>query len=206
MTIGTVYVWDRVVRVFHWSLAAAFFIAYITEDEAMALHVWSGYAVGALVFFRIVWGFVGTKYARFSDFFFGPFAALEYLRDLAMFRARRHLGHSPAGGFMVFLLLAACLATVITGLTAYGAEGRGPLKGYVERSNPVVIVAALADERDRAERKTRRGSKVYKELHELTANLALTLVILHVAGVLLASLVHHENLLRAMVTGRKRPL
>jgi cytochrome b len=208
---GDVRVWDPFVRFFHWSLAAAFFVAYFTEDEVMALHVWAGYAVGGLVLLRVLWGFVGTRHARFSDFLFGPFAALQYLRDLALFRAPRHIGHSPAGAFMVFLLLGACLLIVATGLLAYGAEGHGPLKGYVEAVEPsptiAVVSQARADTNERVRsgdsRKSRAG-ELYEDLHEVLANVGMTLVLLHIAGVLLASLVHRENLTRAMVTGRKR--
>ena len=152
-TARAVRVWDPFVRCFHWSLVAAFFIAYFTEDELIALHVWAGYAVGGLVLLRILWGFVGTKHARFSDFLFGPFAALRYLRDLAGFRAPRHLGHSPAGGFMIYLLLAGCLLIVATGLMTYGARGHGPLSGYVEMSVPLsppaVVSPAHADDGER---------------------------------------------------------
>ena len=207
-TAGEVRVWDPFVRCFHWSLVAAFFVAYFTEDELIALHVWAGYAVGGLVLLRILWGFVGTEHARFSDFLFGPFAALRYFRDLVTFRARRHLGHSPAGAFMVYLLLAGCLLIVVTGLMTYGARGHGPLSGYVENAvpanTPVLVSAAHADDGERAEGRKSRPGRLYKEVHEALANIVLALVILHVGGVLLASLVHRENLMRAMVTGRKR--
>jgi len=211
LSTGNVHVWDIFVRLFHWSLAAAFFIAYFTEDEVIALHVWAGYAVGGLIVLRIAWGFIGTKHARFSDFLFGPFAAWRYLRSLIAFRANRHLGHSPAGGFMVFLLLAGCLAIVATGLMTYGAAGHGPLKGYVQRVTAIpsiaMIAPALADEdvRERRGRRDKSGAEhFYKEIHETLANLVLILVLLHVGGVLLASLAHHENLVRSMITGRKR--
>jgi len=213
VSTGTVHVWDVFVRLFHWSLAAAFFIAYFTEDEAMALHVWAGYAVGGLIALRIVWGFIGTKHARFSDFLFGPFAAWRYLRSLIAFRAKRHLGHSPAGGFMVFLLLAGCLAIVATGLITYGADGHGPLKGYVRQDAAIpsiaMIAPALADE-DMHEKEKQGGhdesgtGHFFKEIHETLANLVLILVLLHIGGGLLASLAHHENLARSMITGRKR--
>lgn len=210
-TASEVRVWDPFVRCFHWSLVAAFFIAYFTEDELIALHVWAGYAVGGLVLLRILWGFVGTEHARFSDFLFGPFAALGYLRDLVTFRARRHLGHSPAGAFMVYLLLAGCLLIVVTGLVTYGAHGKGPLSGYVETLMPAnvpgIVSPAHAHESEHeegADGGKNRASRLYKEVHEALANIILALVILHVGGVLLASLVHRENLMRAMVTGRKR--
>jgi cytochrome b len=211
ISTGNVYVWDVFVRLFHWSLAAAFFIAYFTENEAMALHVWAGYAVGGLIVLRIVWGFVGTKHARFSDFLFGPFAAWRYLRSLIAFRAKRHLGHSPAGGFMVFLLLAGCLAVVATGLMTYGAGGHGPLKGYVQRDTAIPSIAMIAPAFADADVPKKQGHRdesgaghFYKEIHETLANFLLILVLLHVGGVLLASLAHRENLARSMITGRKR--
>ena len=62
-----VYVWDRFVRLFHWSLVAGFNIAYLTEGDLLNLHVWAGYLVGLLIVARVLWGFVGPSHARFSD-------------------------------------------------------------------------------------------------------------------------------------------
>lgn len=202
-----VYVWDPLVRIFHWSLALAFLIAYVTEDETMALHVWAGYAAGGLVLLRILWGFVGPKHARFTDFVCWPSAALRYLVDLLAFRAKRHVGHSPAGGAMVLLLMAGILATVWSGLELYAVEeGKGPLAA----APPAVVAAALADEDDKNEdndddeRGERNGDEFWEEVHEALANLTFLAVLLHIGGVILASLVHRENLTRAMITGRKR--
>lgn len=185
----TVQVWDPLVRAFHWSLALAFAVAWLTGDEALALHVWSGYAVGGLVLLRIAWGFVGPVHARFADFVCGPLQAWRYLVDLIRFRARRHLGHSPAGGAMVLLLLLGCLLTVGTGLQLLAIEeNAGPLAGLTAS----VGTATGADE------------ELWEGLHEVLANLMLALVVLHVGGVVLASVVHRENLVQAMITGRKR--
>ena len=82
-------VWDPLVRVFHWTLALAFFTAYFTGDEALALHIWSGYLIGGLVVLRLIWGFVGPKHARFADFVCGPITVYRYFFDLARFRARQ---------------------------------------------------------------------------------------------------------------------
>ena len=120
-------VWDPLVRFGHWALVAAFAVAYVSgEGEADALHVWGGYVVGAIVVLRVVWGFVGPRHARFSDFVRSPIVAAAYFRDLLYGRARRYIGHSPAGGAMVIALLACLAATVATGLVAYGEE-KGPL-------------------------------------------------------------------------------
>lgn len=182
---GQERVWDIAVRAFHWSLVVTFFIAYFTEDDLLWLHVWAGYAVGGLVLFRILWGLVGTRHARFSDFIYGPAKGIAYLRDLARFKSKRYLGHSPAGAMMVFALLAVLAAVVGTGLQLYAIEDHaGPLAVFVQSAIP------------------QRGG-VWEEAHELLANLAIVLVGLHILGVVLASVAHHENLARAMVTGVK---
>ena len=180
----SVYVWDRFVRIFHWSLVAGFTVAYLTEEDLLTVHVWAGYAVGVLIAARIVWGFVGSAHARFSDFMYSPAAALRYGRDLLLFRAGRHLGHSPGGGYMVFLLLLFLAATVVTGLVVYGGDQQaGPLAGMF----------------------TEQTGEEMEEVHEVLANVTLALVIAHIAAVVLASFAHRENLIRAMVTGYKRP-
>lgn len=200
-------VWDPFVRLFHWTLVAAFFIAYFTEDELLALHVWAGYLVGGLIAMRIVWGFVGPKHARFSDFVCGPVAALSYVLDLIAFRARRYIGHSPAGGVMVLGLLATLPLVVWTGLELYAVEkNAGPLAGV---SAPALIAApAQADEDDRRERGRgeRNGERDggWGDLHEAMANLVFVLVLFHIGGVAVASVAHRENLVGAMITGWKR--
>ena len=108
---------DAFVRLFHWTLLVSFTVAYLTEDDPLTVHVWAGYMVGALIVARIVWGFVGSSRARFSDFLYKPTTTLRYVRDLVLFRGgERHLGHSPGGGYMVILLLVVLAATVVTGL------------------------------------------------------------------------------------------
>jgi cytochrome b len=178
-----IYVWDPFVRLFHWSLVVAFTVAYLTEDDLLNVHVWAGYLVGGLVVARVTWGFVGPAHARFADFLCSPADTLRYVRDLVLFRAKRHLGHSPGGGAMVVLLLLFLGATVVSGLVVYGGEQQaGPLAGMFTKDT---------------------GEKV-EEVHELLANITLALVLAHIAAVVLASFVHGENLVRAMFTGYKR--
>ncbi len=206
-----VRVWDLFVRVFHWTVVVAFFVAFFTEDDLFTVHVWAGYTIGVLVVMRILWGFVGPKHARFSDFVCGPLKAWKYLIELITFRARRYVGHSPAGGIMVLLLLAGLLATVWTGLELHAVENNaGPLAVVSTESRTTAIVApiplALASEdgREDVEREDGKKDEFWEELHEIIANLTLFLVILHVGGVVLASLAHRENLIRSMITGDKK--
>ena len=107
-----VKVWDAFVRLAHWTIVGGFFVAYVTEDELLPAHVWAGYVVGAIVVARILWGVVGPARARFSDFVYAPRVVVTYLIDLLRFRAPRFLGHSPAGGAMVVLLLLGLAGTV----------------------------------------------------------------------------------------------
>jgi cytochrome b len=178
-----VYVWDPLIRLFHWTLVVAFFIAYFTEDDLLTVHVWAGYVVGGLVMARVIWGFVGPKHARFSDFVYTPGEIFRYVRDLILFHAERHLGHSPGGGAMIVVLLLLLTATVVTGLVVYGGDQQaGPLAGLF----------------------TEEFGESFEEVHEVLANITLALVFAHVAAVILASFVFRENLVRAMVTGYKR--
>lgn len=182
--VNEIKIWDPAVRIFHWTLATSFLVTWLTEDEAQALHVYAGYVIGALLVFRVIWGFIGTRHARFRDFVHGPSVVKAYLSDALRFRARRYLGHNPAGGAMVMALLASLAITVLSGVALYGAtEFAGPLAG--------VFRGELA-------------ADLLEETHEFGANLTLLLVVLHLGGVLFSSLEHRENLVHAMVTGRKK--
>jgi cytochrome b len=199
-------VWDVFVRLFHWSIAVGFFVAYFTEDGPLTLHVWAGYVVGVLVVLRIVWGFMGPEHARFSSFIFPPGTVLRYLWELLLGRAKRYLGHSPGGGAMVLVLLIGLLGTVGTGLVLYAIEDNaGPLAPFVSSASPSgQAQPAMEREADEGYEGAEGSGEFWEEMHEVIANVVLVLVILHVAGALLASYVHHENLTRAMITGRKR--
>ncbi|MGD9668875.1 MAG: cytochrome b/b6 domain-containing protein [Hyphomicrobiaceae bacterium] len=169
---ATVKVWDPFIRVFHWSLVALFATAYVTGDEIERVHISAGYAIAGLLALRIVWGFVGPRHARFANFVRSPQEALGYLRDVLLLRARRYMGHNPAGGLMVVALIIMLVGTCAT--------------GYLMTTDAYW------------------GSEAMEDIHGALANATVALVVLHVLGVLAASFEHRENLVKAMITGRKR--
>lgn len=111
----SIKVWDPLVRVFHWSLVAAFATAWLTADEWQSVHEVAGYGVMGLIAFRLVWGLVGSRYARFRQFVRPPAATLGYLNEVCHRREKRYLGHNPAGAAMVLALLAGLSLLTLSG-------------------------------------------------------------------------------------------
>jgi cytochrome b len=169
---ATVRVWDPFVRLFHWSLVALFICAFATGDEIDWLHVRAGYLIAGLVLLRVVWGVVGPRNARFASFLRRPADVVEFLRQSLHLRAPRHLGHNPAGGYMIVAMLGLLTYLSVTGM--------------------LLTTDAFW------------GAHWLKAAHEAGAYAMVGLVMLHLAGIALASVEHGENLVRAMVTGRKR--
>jgi cytochrome b len=196
-----VKVWDPLVRFGHWLLVAAFFIAWMTDDDLEILHSWSGYLVGGIVLWRLVWGVIGTKHARFTDFVYGPMTVMRYAKSMLTRHPIHYLGHNPLGGYMVIALLIMLSLTTWTGLELYGSEGKGPL---AINSQSLALAFANGDDHKRGERYTENGDELWEELHEACANLTLALVLLHIVGVLFSSLIHRENLIAGMISGYKR--
>jgi cytochrome b len=170
MRPATVKVWDAGVRLFHWSLVAAMAYEFLFR-AGTAAHNALGYFILGLVAFRVVWGFIGTRHARFADFVRSPRHTLSYLLSVARGHPARYIGHNPAGAAMVLALLAMIALTAASGWA--------------------MTTDALW------------GEEWIEELHEVAANATLLLIAAHVLGVVLASWQHRENLVRAMVTGRK---
>ena len=164
-------VWDLPTRLFHWLLVVSFFGAYLTsESERLAdVHVFLGYAVIGLIGFRLVWGLVGTRYARFSSFAYGPSRVVQYLKSLLTRKPEHYVGHNPAGSWVIYALLLLGLAAGASGYAVYNDIGGDWLE----------------------------------ELHEGMAGTMLTVVIVHVLGVVVSSMLHRENLVRSMITGYK---
>lgn len=165
-------VWDPLVRIFHWSLVASFGLAWFTPRSAENLHQWAGYVAGALVVMRLAWGFLGTPYARFSQFVHAPNRVARYLLAILTGREARYIGHNPAGGMMVLALM--------TGMAVIS------FTGWMMTTDAYF------------------GEDWVQNLHSLGAHGLLLLIFIHVGGVLLASVRHRENLVRAMISGQKR--
>lgn len=210
-------VWDPVVRIGHWVIVIGVLVAYFSGDDWQTIHVWAGYTVAAAVVIRILWGFAGTRHARFASFVRGPGAAVQYVRGLADGSAKRTVGHNPAGAIMILLLLASLAGTTGTGLALYAVEeGRGPLAGFITTSTagggemPAASTSSHAEGEDDEygehgeDEEGGEGGDWLEDLHKFLVYLTLGLAGLHIAGVIASSLAHGENLVRSMVTGRKR--
>lgn len=168
---GRVLVWDAPVRLFHWLIVLCFAGAYLTSESERwrLLHVTLGYTMGGLVVFRVLWGLIGTRYARFSSFVKGFKAAIQYLGALVRGRPEHYVGHNPAGALAIVALLALALLVTAAGWATYNDL----------------------------------GGEWLEELHEGAANVMLAIIGVHVLAVVLSSRLHGENLVHAMITGRK---
>ena len=195
-------VWDPLLRLFHWSLVASIAIAWLTGEDGEALHEWAGYAALGLIAFRLVWGVIGPRYARFTQFIRGPKEVITYTKDMLNKREKRYIGHNPLGAAMVVALLATTAATGVTGWLMVEPERMAMLPEM-----PAFVTPAFADSDEDEEHEYGEygegGEEAMEEIHEFFANLLLLLIFLHVAGVIYASRRHKENLARAMVTGQK---
>ncbi|MBI4807822.1 MAG: cytochrome b/b6 domain-containing protein [Nitrosomonadales bacterium] len=187
-SIASVTVWDRFIRVFHWTLALGFAAAFISgEIGASALHVWIGYLLCVMLAARLYWGFRGSEYARFRSFFFTPGETLAYVRGMFAGQPKHYFGHNPAGALMVFAMLALLIMIFLSGLLTLAA---------VDYEGPLLFLAnRVSDE----------AGYAFRDLHEFLPILGLILVVLHLIGVAAGSIQHKENLVRAMLTGKKKP-
>ena len=169
--ITSVKVWDWPVRVFHWTLAASVIGAYVTgeSEDFERLHHTLGWVAAGLIAFRVVWGLVGTRYARFSEFIRGPAQVWAYIKSLRSGQPQHFVGHNPVGAVAVILLMGLTALSIYTGWLA------------------------LAED----------AAEWLEEAHEIAANTLITVVLVHVIGVLWSSRTHGENLFKAMLTGRK---
>ncbi|WP_295533057.1 cytochrome b/b6 domain-containing protein [uncultured Thioclava sp.] len=179
-------VWDPVVRSFHWLLVLAFAGAWGLGEwgpNQMTWHFYFGYVIAGLVGVRLIWGFVGTRNARFTSFLFGPGKVVAYLRHLPSRDPSHWIGHNPMGGWSVFLMLALLIAQVATGMMSDPKDyiNVGPLAQYV----PSDI------------------SDLSVKLHHILSTLLLIVVGMHIAAILFYRRWKGENLVTPMITGKK---
>ena len=177
-------IWDFPTRIFHWVLVIAFTAAWVTSENDRFLfhHVFAGYLLIGLLIFRLIWGMFGSRYARFRSFAYDWPSSTAYIKALITGNAARYIGHNPAGSYAIFAILVMILFVTVTGILVLGGEeGHGPLKGFV--SYELGIQA--------------------KEFHEISVNLMLVLIFIHICGVVIESLYHKENLIWSMISGRK---
>lgn len=167
-----VLIWDVPVRLIHWLMALSFAGAYLTSesDNLRWLHMSFGYTMFGLMAFRVVWGFIGSRHARFSAFVRSPQQAIAYLRSLFSGKAQHYPGHNPAGAIAIVALL-------LLGL----AQG---VSGYLMQQELV--------------------GEWMEEVHEGIAVTLLSIVIIHIVAVIVSSVLHRDNLIRAMFSGYKR--
>ncbi len=197
-------VWDPLIRLFHWGLVVTFFIAYFTGEEESDLHIYSGYIVLGLISFRLIWGFIGTKHARFGDFLTTPTTVMTYLKGLAD-KPKRYIGHNPAGGWMIIIMLVTLFVVSWSGLKIYAIEeGLGPLAGDVPALAIINTAYADDDEHEDEDEEEDFWEEFWEEIHEISSNFMLLLIALHVAGVFVSGRLHNENLAKAMLTGKKK--
>lgn len=182
----TIRVWDLPVRVFHWTLALLVVSQIVTVSiggNAMEYHVLGGYTLLTLIAFRILWGFLGTSTARFTNFLSGPRATLRYARSLLSSSPERAVGHNPLGGWSVLAMLVSILVQAVSGLfTDDDIMTTGPLNKYVSNDT----------------------ASVFNIIHETNAVVLLTLICIHLGAILFYLLRKNENLVKPMFTGNKQ--
>lgn len=183
-----IYVWDKFIRFFHWNLVLGMIAGYLTaEFDYLLVHSYVGYYLGILLAARIIWGFAGGPYARFTALRFRPREAIAYIFSVLTRRNIRHYqAHNPASASMAVTLMIVLALLLFSGSILYG---------YVEFIGPMTFLTASFPE----------GLKsVLEDLHELFFDIIFLLIIFHVAGAVTSSFIHKENLIKAMIHGYRK--
>lgn len=177
-----IMVWDAPTRAFHWLQALCFLGAYLTaeSEKNRDIHVTLGYILFGLIVFRLIWGFVGTRYAKFSSFAFSPKAIITYLLSLPKGKSEHFVGHNPVGSVAIWLLLSLGITLGVTGV-------------MLAQKN---VMAAL-------ENMDGYDSDLVVSIHSYATDAMLVVVFIHLLGVFMSSFLHKENLVRAMLIGSK---
>jgi cytochrome b len=181
-----IHVWDLPTRLFHWLLVIFVAVSFASGKiggNAMELHEWSGFAVLALLLFRLGWGFVGGRQSRFKSFVCGPAAVARYAVGVVRGDAPRFLGHNPLGGWSIVAMLITLLVQAVTGLFANDdIFTEGPLYAWVSKD----------------------ASDWLTRIHRLNQDVIIVLVCVHILAVFFYLWVKRENLIIPMITGKKR--
>ncbi len=180
-----VLVWDLPTRLFHWSIVVLVVVCVVTGKlglDWLEVHMISGYGVLALVLFRLVWGFVGGRHARFASFIRGPAVVGRHIAEMFKKDAPRHLGHNPLGGWAVMAMLGALLLQASTGLFA---------TDDIFTEGPLYPLA------------TKAASDLLTRIHRWNADAIIVLVTIHVLAIGFYLVVKHDNLIRPMINGHK---
>lgn len=198
----TTPVWDIFVRVFHWAIVGLVLLSFVSGEFELGIHPYSGYAIFILVVSRVIWGVVGTQYARFSNFIYTPSTVIQYLKSIIKGSPKRFLGHNPAGGLMVLALLICLATTALSGMKLYGIEeGEGP---FAQQTSSLTQIKTTHKEHH--EKEEHDDEEFWEEVHEASINLLFLLVLFHIIGVVVASKQHNENLVQAMLSGEKKTI
>ena len=200
-----VEVWDILIRVFHWSLMVSFIVAYLTRTGKNELHIYAGYTVLGLIIFRVVWGFIGSRHARFGNFVTSYSPVERYVKNLFSKKPKRYVGHNPLGGWMVIAMLITLFMLSYSGLKLHDIQsGGGPITMQMPSINPISSAYAQDDvEQFLIREKDEVGEDYWKELHAQYTYLMLVLIALHLAGVVVSSVLYKENIVKEMLTGKK---
>ena len=171
--MSSVLIWDLPTRLFHWLLSSGFIVAAVIslllgdDSPLFPYHAIIGLIIALMVCLRVIWGVVGTRYARFGTFFFGPGAVIEYMKSTIVRGGARYIGHNPGSALAIFALLALVLALAVTGV----------MMG--------------------------QGNEGVEDIHEILAWVAVGVVVVHVLGVALHTILHRENITASMIHGKK---
>lgn len=208
--------WDPIVKLTHWGVASAVVANALFTEGGSGWHVWVGYALVGLLLLRWLWGFVGTRNARFSAFPPNPMRAVRYIAGARKGQVQQHSSHNPLGTLMVYALWS-CLAVIIA--SGIGMSGPPPANPNVREAGEAHEAASSAvrsyaedeHEEEREEQENAEsgegGEEVLEEVHEVAVNLLYVLIALHILGVLFETMRHGRGTVGAMIpfVNRRKP-
>ncbi len=184
MQKANIEVWDPALRLFHWLLVASFASSWWSEGRDIRVHVIAGTTMAGLLVFRLIWGVIGTHHARFASFRPSLAEIVRHARHLLNLKGEHYAGHTPIGSIMIYLLLTNLLLIALTGTALAGLQlGTGSLAGITIDFRTETQIALL---------------------HAWLVDFTLGLIAIHLAGVIVESLLQQDNLIMAMIHGKKQ--